>query len=139
MYSTSDSFKSIIKSDKRTFALRVTLNSSTEMTGTTIQDVTLDEVINSSETLTMGCACSNKVTINLINPPTDIDYENMTIKVENNEYKLIKNYKDGFDEENFKNVVIKSNSLSADVTSPSSFYGSKVDLQNMKIPRKERV
>lgn len=26
----------------------------------------------------------------------------MTIKVENNEYKLIKNYKDGFDEENFK-------------------------------------
>jgi uncharacterized protein YutD len=102
MYSTSDSFKSIIKSDKRTFALRVTLNSSTELTGTTIQDVTLDEVINSAETLTMGCACSNKVTINLINPPTDIDYENMTIKVENNEYKLIKNYKDGFDEENFK-------------------------------------
>jgi hypothetical protein len=82
MYSTSDSFKSIIKSDKRTFALRVTLNSSTELTGTTIQDVTLDEVINSAETLTMGCACSNKVTINLINPPTDIDYENMTIKVE---------------------------------------------------------
>lgn len=26
----------------------------------------------------------------------------MTIKVENNEYKLIKNYKDGFDEEMFK-------------------------------------
>lgn len=27
---------------------------------------------------------------------------NMTIKVENNEYKLVKNYKDGFDEEVFK-------------------------------------
>lgn len=26
----------------------------------------------------------------------------MTIKIENNEYKLIKNYKDGFDEEMFK-------------------------------------
>lgn len=26
----------------------------------------------------------------------------MTIKVENNEYKLIKNYKDGFDEDSFK-------------------------------------
>ena len=26
----------------------------------------------------------------------------MTIKVENNEYKLVKNYKDGFDEEMFK-------------------------------------
>ena len=82
MYSTSDSFKSIIKSDKRTFALRVTLNSSTELTGTTIQDVTLDEVINSAETLTMGCACSNKVTINLINPPTDIAYQDATLKVE---------------------------------------------------------
>ena len=82
MYSTSDSFKSIIKSDKRTFALRVTFNSSAELTGTTIQDVTLDEIINSAETLTMGCACSNKVTINLINPPTNIDYENTTIKVE---------------------------------------------------------
>ena len=78
MYSTSDNFKSIIKSDKRTFALRVTLNSSTELTGTTIQDVTLDEVINSAETLTMGCACSNKVTINLINPPTDIAYQDAT-------------------------------------------------------------
>ena len=82
MYSTSDSFKSIIKSDKRTFALRVTLNSSTELTGTTIQDVTLDEVINSAETLTIGCACSNKVTINLINPPTDIAYQDATFKVE---------------------------------------------------------
>lgn len=82
MYLASDSFKSIIKSDKRTFALRVTLNSSTELTGTTIQDVTLDEVINSSETLVMGCACSNKVTINLINPPTDVAYQDATLKVE---------------------------------------------------------
>jgi hypothetical protein len=30
----------------------------------------------------MGCACSNKVTLNLINAPTDIDYENSTMKVE---------------------------------------------------------
>ena len=82
MYSTSDNFQSIIKSNNRKFALRVTLNSSTELTGTTIQDVTLDEVINSAETLTMGCACSNKVTINLINPPTDIAYQDATLKVE---------------------------------------------------------
>ena len=82
MYSTSDLFKQIIKSDNRAFALRITLNSSTELTGTTIQDVTVDEVINSAETLTMGCACSNKVTINLINPPTDIAYQDATFKVE---------------------------------------------------------
>jgi hypothetical protein len=82
MYSTSDLFKQIIKSDNRAFTLRVTFNSSTELTSTTIQNVTLDEIINSSESLTMGCACSNKVTLNLINAPTNIDYENATIKVE---------------------------------------------------------
>ena len=82
MYSTSDLFKQITKSDNRAFALRVTFNSSTELTSTTIQNVTLDEIINSSESLTMGCACSNKVTLNLINAPTNIDYENATIKVE---------------------------------------------------------
>lgn len=82
MYSTSDLFKQIIKSDNRAFTLRATFNSSTELTSTTIQNVTLDEIINSSETLTMGCACSNKMTLNLINAPTDIDYENATIKVE---------------------------------------------------------
>ena len=82
MYQTSELFKQIIKSDNRAFALRVTFNSSTELTSTTIQNVTLDEIINSSESLTMGCACSNKVTLNLINAPTNIDYENATIKVE---------------------------------------------------------
>ena len=82
MYSTSDLFKQIIKSDNRAFTLRATFNSSTELTSTTIQNVTLDEIINSSETLTMGCACSNKMTLNLINAPTDIDYENSTMKVE---------------------------------------------------------
>jgi hypothetical protein len=30
----------------------------------------------------MGCACSNKITLNLINAPTDIDYENSIMKVE---------------------------------------------------------
>jgi hypothetical protein len=82
MYQTSELYKQIIKSDSRAFALRVTFNSSTELTSTTIQNVTLDEIINSSESLTMGCACSNKITLNLINAPTDIDYENSTMKVE---------------------------------------------------------
>ena len=82
MYLTSDLFKQIIKSDNRAFTLRVTFNSSTELTSTTIQNVTLDEIINSSESLTMGCACSNKITLNLMNAPTDIDYENSTMKVE---------------------------------------------------------
>jgi hypothetical protein len=36
----------------------------------------VDEIVNSTDTLTLGCACSNKITVSLINPPTDIDYEN---------------------------------------------------------------
>ncbi len=63
-----------IIADNRKFAVKITLDSSAELTGTTIQDITLDEIVNSAESLTMGCACSNKVTINLINPPTNIDY-----------------------------------------------------------------
>ena len=38
-----------------------------------------------------------------------------------------------FAESNFKNVTMQGNSLSADVDSPSSFYGSTVNVQNMKI------
>ena len=66
--------KRIISND-RTFAIRLKFGSSTVLTGTTIQDITLDEIINSTDVLTMGCACSNKITINLINPPTDIAYD----------------------------------------------------------------
>lgn len=75
MYATSESYNEKIKSDNRTFAIRLTFGSSTELTGTTIQNITLDEIINSTDVLTMGCACSNKVTINLITPPTTIAYD----------------------------------------------------------------
>lgn len=75
MYAASESYLKNIISDNRTFAIRLTFGSSTVLTGTTIQNITLDEVINSTDVLTMGCACSNKVTINLINPPTDFAYD----------------------------------------------------------------
>ena len=38
-----------------------------------------------------------------------------------------------FAESNFKNVTTQGSSLSADVDSPSSFYGSAVNVQNMKV------
>jgi hypothetical protein len=38
-----------------------------------------------------------------------------------------------FDESNFENVTTQGHSLSADVNSPSSFYGSTVNVQNMKV------
>jgi hypothetical protein len=74
VYSVSETYLKKIIADNRKFSVKITLDSSTELTGATIQDITLDEIVNSTDSLTMGCACSNKVTINLINPPTDIDY-----------------------------------------------------------------
>jgi hypothetical protein len=76
MYSVSEKFKEQIVSDNREFSVTLTFNSSTELTGTTIQSISVDEVVNSTDTLTLGCACSNKITVDLINAPTDIDYEN---------------------------------------------------------------
>ena len=38
-----------------------------------------------------------------------------------------------FAESNFKNVTTQGNSFSADVVSPSNFYGSTVNVQNMKV------
>lgn len=83
MYSVSDEYTAIISSDNRSFAIRLTMpGSSTVLTGTTIQNITLDEVVNSTDVLTLGCACSNKLTVNLINPPTDIDYNGAIVIAE---------------------------------------------------------
>ena len=76
MYSVSENYTKKIIADDRAFTVKLTFGSSNEITSTTIQNITLDEIVNSTDVLTMGCACSHKITINLINPPTDIDYEN---------------------------------------------------------------
>lgn len=76
MYSVSELYANKIIADDRSFAIRLTfVGTSTVLTGTTLQDIALDEIINSTDALTMGCACSNKVTINLINPPADFAYD----------------------------------------------------------------
>lgn len=82
MYSVSTEFLEKIIADDRKFSVKITLDPSTELTGSTIQDITLDEIVNSAESLTMGCACSHKVTVNFINPPTDIDYNGAAFNVE---------------------------------------------------------
>jgi hypothetical protein len=82
MYSVSEEYAKKIISNDRAFSLRLTFGSSTVLTGTTIQDIALDEIVNSGDSLTMGCACSNKITVNLINPPTDIDYDGATFTAE---------------------------------------------------------
>lgn len=82
MYIVSEEYAKKIISDSRAFSVRLTFSPSTELTGTTIQDISLDELVISGDSLTMGCACSNKITINLINPPTDIDYDGATFTAE---------------------------------------------------------
>ena len=83
MYSVSDKFLKLIKADNREFSVKLEIHSPTErtLTGATIQSISVDEVVNSTDALTLGCACSNKVTVNLINAPRDIDYENACFTV----------------------------------------------------------
>jgi hypothetical protein len=84
MYQVSAEYAARITSDDRQFTARLTMlgGSSAVLTGTTIQNVTLDEIVNSSDALTLGCACSNKLTVSLINPPRDIDYNNASFVAE---------------------------------------------------------
>ncbi len=82
MYSVSEEYAQKIISDNRAFSLKLTFGSSTEITGTTIQNISLDEIVNSTDVLTMGCACSHKTTVNLINPPTNIAYDGRNFTAE---------------------------------------------------------
>lgn len=77
MYAISEEFARQIKANNREFSVALTFNSSTEeLSGATIQSITVDEIVNSTDVLTFGCACSNKATVKLINAPKDIDYKN---------------------------------------------------------------
>lgn len=80
MYSVSEEYAKKIISDNRAFSLKLTFGSSTVLTGATIQNITLDEIVNSTDVLTMGCACSHKITVNLLNPPTDIAYDGIDFR-----------------------------------------------------------
>ena len=59
---------------------------------------------------------------------TELDGEGVTLP----SYDELKGHF-SFAESNFKNVTTQGNSLSADVEIPSSFYGSTVNAQNMKV------
>ena len=76
MYAVSEEFSKQIKANNREFSVALTFNSTTELTGTTIQNIAVDEVVSSTDVLTIGCACSHKATIKLIDAPKDIDYKN---------------------------------------------------------------
>ena len=59
---------------------------------------------------------------------TELDGEEVNLPTYD---ELIGNF--SFAESNFKNVTTQGNSLSADVDSPPSFYGSVANVQNMKV------
>ena len=78
MYPVSDTFANKIISGDRAFAIRLKIGSSTTLDGTTLQSITLDEMVNATDVLTMGCACSHKITVDLINPPTDVSFSEIS-------------------------------------------------------------
>ena len=82
MYKACEKYREKIASDNRTFTVKITFGLSTVLTDSTIQNITLDEIVNPSDAITMGSTCSNKVTINLIAPPTDIDYNDAWFTVD---------------------------------------------------------
>ena len=82
MQTVSADFAAKIISDDRKFALRLKIGTDTVISGDVIQSITLDEIVNSTDTLTMGSACSNKITVNLINPPLDISYSGLEFTAE---------------------------------------------------------
>ena len=82
MLIVSADFAEKIISNERKFALRIKIGSSTVISGDVIQNITLDEMVNATDVLTMGSACSNKITVNLINPPMDISYNGLEFSAE---------------------------------------------------------
>lgn len=118
MLTVSENFSKKIISDDRAFTVKVVVDSSHELTGATIQSVSLEEIVNSTDALTFGCACSNKVTINLINPPTNINYDNKYI-------------------EPYVGIKISDIPLSYETVPLGKFYATEVettnDYKNLKI------
>ena len=82
MYSVSETYAKKINANDRVFDVRLTIGSSTVLTGAVIQNITVDEIVNSTDVLTLGCACSNKITVNLIDPPMDISYSGLQFTAE---------------------------------------------------------
>ena len=82
MYSVSETYAKKINANDRVFDVRLTIGSSTVLTGAVIQNITVDEIVNSTDVLTLGCACSNKITVNLIDPPMDISYSGLEFTAE---------------------------------------------------------
>lgn len=82
MQTVSADFAEKIISNERKFALRIKIGTSTVISGDVIQNITLDEIVNATDSLTFGSACSNKITVNLINPPLDISYSGLEFTAE---------------------------------------------------------
>ena len=82
MLTVSADFASKILSNERKFALRMKIGTTTTLTGAVIQSFSLDEIVNATDVLTFGSACSHKITINLINPPLDLSYNGLEFTAE---------------------------------------------------------
>ena len=61
MLTVSEEFLKKISSDDRTFTVKVVVDSAYELTGATIQSVTLDEIVNSTDTLEVKVELSEEM------------------------------------------------------------------------------
>lgn len=88
MYIATDEFNKKILSDERQLKLRAAFkytmaDEGTVLTGEdSIKELELEEIVNSDDVITMGSACSSKLTIKLINAPVSIDYDRAIIQAE---------------------------------------------------------
>lgn len=88
MYIATEEFNKKILSDERQFKLKAAFKYTMAdegilLTGEdSIKELELEEVVNSEDVITMGSACSSKLTMKLIDAPAGIDYDRSIIQAE---------------------------------------------------------
>lgn len=83
MYSVSNDYMNVISSfGGRQFDMRIDFNGSYTITSAEIKSLKHNEVINTGDTLTMGCTCMSKITLDMFKPAGLIGLDKAYIKPE---------------------------------------------------------
>lgn len=79
MITTTKSYKDMILSDERIMKMKIIINDHQEIDGHYLKNVTIHEVSNGLDTLTIGSICTNSIKVTLFDPG-HIPYENGSIE-----------------------------------------------------------
>ena len=83
MHSVSDEYMNVVNSfGGRQFNMRINFNDNYTVTSSEIKSLKHNEVINTGDTLTMGCICMSKITLDMFKPAGLIGLDNAYIKPE---------------------------------------------------------